>query len=157
MVPPLIFDISQLDLNSVQYDAAAVERVNPHRGHMRQIDGIIHMPPEMDRAVAFKDVKADEFWVAGHIPGRPLFPGVLMIEAAAQLASFVFLSRTPEVKFLGFAGVDDVKFRGQVVPGDKLILLGKEIEYRRRRIICAGQGLVNGTTVFEVTITGMPF
>jgi 3-hydroxyacyl-[acyl-carrier-protein] dehydratase len=95
--------------------------------------------------------------VAGHIPGRPLFPGVLMVEAAAQLASFVFLHRMPHVKFLGFSGLNDVKFRGQVVPGDRLILLDKGVEFRPRRIICEAQGLVNGTTVFEATIIGMPF
>ena len=117
MVPPLLFDLSAIDLNHVQHGVADVERVNPHRGQMRLLDGIIHTPPEKDRAVAFKDVRDDEFWVAGHIPGRPLMPGVLMIEAGAQLASFVYLSRMPEVKFLGFSGVDDVKFRGQVGAG----------------------------------------
>ena len=157
MVPPLLFDLTGIDLNHVQHGVDAVERVNPHRGAMRLLDGIIHMPPAMDRAVAFKDVTADEFWVPGHIPGRPLMPGVLMIEAGAQLASFVYLSRMPDVKFLGFSGVDDVKFRGQVVPGDRLILLGLEVEFRPRRIICKGQGLVRGTTVFEGTIIGMPF
>jgi len=156
MVPPILFDLSNINLNAVEHDVDAIERVNPHRGHMRMLDGIIYMSPEQDRAVAFKDVRADEFWVPGHIPGRPIFPGVLMIEAAAQLASFVSLHRLPGVKFLGFAGVDHVKFRGQVVPGDRLLFLGKEVEFRPRRIICQGQGLVNGTTVFEATIIGMP-
>lgn len=156
MVPALLFDLSGIDLNQTQYDVAAIERVNPHRGAMRLLDGVIHMPPEKDRALAYKDVRAEEFWVPGHIPGRPLFPGVLMIEAAAQLASFVFLSRMPAVKFLGFAGVEDVKFRGQVVPGQRLLLLGKQVEFRPRRIICQAQGLVGGTTVFEGTIIGMP-
>lgn len=157
MAPTSLFDLSGINLDQVQFDAAAIEATNPHRGHMRLIDGIIHMPPEMDRVVAFKDVRADEFWVPGHIPGRPLLPGVLMIEAAAQVASFVFLRRMPGVKFLGFSGVDNVKFRGQVVPGDRLILLGKEVETRPRRIICEGQGWVRGTLVFEARITGMPF
>jgi 3-hydroxyacyl-[acyl-carrier-protein] dehydratase len=159
MVPTTLFDLSGIDLQKVQLGVDEVERTNPHRGHMRLLDGIIWLPPAsevLDRGVAFKDVKADEFWVAGHIPGRPLFPGVLMIEAAAQLASFVFLRRTPGVKFLGFSGVDDVKFRGQVVPGDRLVLLGKEVDCRPRRIICDAQGFVRGTMVFEARITGMP-
>lgn len=156
MVPPLIFDISNIDLNHTEFDAAGIEKVNPHRGLMRLLDGIIHVSPEKDEAVAYKNVHADEFWVPGHIPGRPILPGVLIIEASAQMASFVFLQRMPGTKFLGFAGVDDVKFRGQVVPGDRLILLGKLVEFRPRRIICKSQALVNGTTVFEGTIIGMP-
>jgi 3-hydroxyacyl-[acyl-carrier-protein] dehydratase len=123
---------------------------------MRMLDGIIDLPPELDRIVAFKDVRDDEFWVPGHIPGRPIFPGVLMIEAAAQVASFVAIKRMPGIKFIGFAGVDDVKFRGQVVPGDRLILLGLGVDFRPRRLICKAQGLVRGTRVFEATITGMP-
>jgi len=107
-------------------------------------------------AVAWRDVRDDEFWVPGHIPGRPLFPGVLMIEAAAQLASFMVLRRLPDHDFLGFAGVDDVKFRGQVVPGDRLYVLMEQTEFRRRRCICNTQGLVRGEIVFEATITGMP-
>ena len=156
MVPSLLFDISHLDLDQVQLDTAAVEATNPHRGHMRMLDGVIWMPPEMDRGVAYKDIGADEFWVAGHIPGRPLFPGVLMIEAGAQLASLIFVKRMPGMKFLGFSGVDDVKFRGQVVPGDRLLILGKQLELRPRRSICAVQGLVRGNMVFEAVITGMP-
>src|SRR5688572_28756135 len=81
MVPPHLFDLSAIDLNTVQHDAAAVERVNPHRGAMRMLDGVIHLSPDQEYALAFKDVRDDEFWVPGHIPGRPIFPGVLMIEA----------------------------------------------------------------------------
>ncbi|MCK4625241.1 MAG: beta-hydroxyacyl-ACP dehydratase, partial [Phycisphaerae bacterium] len=55
----------------------------------------------------------------------------------------------------GFGGVDDVKFRGQVVPGDRIIMLGKMVEMRKRRCIGAVQGFVNGQMVFEGTITGM--
>lgn len=157
MVPPLLFDISRIDLDRVQFGVEEIEKTNPHRGHMRMIDGIIDVTPDLEQVVAYKDVRPDEFWVAGHIPGRPLFPGVLMIEAAAQVASFVAIKRLPGAKFVGFAGVDDVKFRGQVVPGDRLILLGKGVDFRPRRIVCLAQGLVRGTTVFEAKITGMPF
>jgi 3-hydroxyacyl-[acyl-carrier-protein] dehydratase len=156
MVPTLLFPLDGIDLSQTQHGVEEIERVNPHRGDMRLLDGIIWLPPEKDRGLAFKDIKADEFWVPGHIPGRPLFPGVLMIEAAAQLASFVYLSRGTGAKFLGFSGVEAVKFRGQVVPGDRLLLLGKAVDIRPRRIICDAQGLVNGTMVFEARITGMP-
>ncbi|MCC7191150.1 MAG: beta-hydroxyacyl-ACP dehydratase [Phycisphaeraceae bacterium] len=157
MVPPLLFDISQINLDHVQFGVDEIEKTNPHRGHMRMIDGINYMSDDLERIVAFKDVRADEFWVPGHIPGRPLFPGVLMIEAAAQVASFVAIKRLPGTAFVGFAGVEEVKFRGQVVPGDRLVLLGVGIDLRPRRIICQAQGLLRGTIVFEAKIIGMPF
>jgi 3-hydroxyacyl-[acyl-carrier-protein] dehydratase len=156
MVPSLLLDLSRFDLNRVLYDVAEIERVNPHRGAMRLLDGVIHMDEKITEGIAFKAVRSDEFWVPGHIPGRPLFPGVLMIEAAAQLASFLALHRMPGVKFLGFAGVDAVKFRGQVRPGERLIIFGKEVEFRPRRVIFAAQAVVNGTLVFEGTVIGMP-
>ena len=159
MVPPLIFDLSSIDLDRVQIDVAGIEKINAHRGDMRMLDGIIYANDEFTEAVAFKDVDADEFWVAGHIPGRPLFPGVLMIEAAAQLASFLTMYHVgvqgDQDRFIGFVGADAVKFRGQVVPGDRLVLLSKIIKLRRNRCTCASQGLVGGVMAFEAEITGM--
>jgi 3-hydroxyacyl-[acyl-carrier-protein] dehydratase len=156
MAPTLLFDISGLDLHHVQYDAAAIERINPHRGVMRLLDGINFATPDFGQAVAFKDVRPDEFWVPGHIPGRPLFPGVLMVEAGAQLATYLTLRRLGHVKFMGFVGLDKVKFRGMVVPGDRLTLLCQCVECRPRRSICDVQGVVGGNIVFESRITGMP-
>ena len=156
MAPQLIFDISNIDLDQVVVGVDEIERINPHRGEMRMLDGVIWESHEASEALAFRDVRADEFWVPGHIPGRPVLPGVLMIEAAAQLASFLFLRRLGEPCFMGFAGVDKVKFRGQVVPGDRFFLLCKEIEFRRRRSICTTQGVVKGQLVFEALVTGMP-
>ncbi len=158
MVPSLILDLADVDLDHVQYDTPAVERVNPHRGSMRMLDGVLHVSDDLAEAVAFKDIRHDEFWVPGHIPNRPLFPGVLMIEAAAQLASFLTklrLGPADQDAFVGFVGAEGVKFRGQVKPGVRLLVLGKLIEFRRRRSVCLGQGLVQGHLVFEVTVKGM--
>jgi 3-hydroxyacyl-[acyl-carrier-protein] dehydratase len=156
MAPTLLFDLDTLDLDQTIHDISAIEQVNPHRAPMRMLDGILWEKPELTHAVAYRDVRDDEFWVPGHIPGRPLFPGVLMLEAAAQLASFMVLRRLPDCDFLGFAGVDGVKFRGQVVPGDRLLVLMEQLELRKRRCVCQTQGVVDGTIVFEAKITGMP-
>lgn len=156
MAPQLLFDISDIDLSQTVLGVDDIERVNPHRGAMRMIDGITWISEDKNRAIAFKDVRADEFWVPGHIPGRPLFPGVLMLEAAAQLASYLTVIRMPGLKFMGFVGLDHVKFRGQVVPGDRLYIIGEGVECRARRSICNAQGLVRGSLTFEATITGMP-
>jgi 3-hydroxyacyl-[acyl-carrier-protein] dehydratase len=155
MAPQLLFDISDIDYGREAYDTAAVEKVNPHRGAMRMIDAITYATDDLKHTLAYRDVREDEFWVAGHIPGRPIFPGVLMVEAGAQLASFVCLSKQG-IEFMGFVGLEDVKFRGQVVPGDRLHILCELVELRARRSKSHVQGLVNGQLVFEATIIGMP-
>ncbi|XAL99968.1 beta-hydroxyacyl-ACP dehydratase [Phycisphaeraceae bacterium D3-23] len=156
MAPSLLYDLSQHDLNRQVQDVAFIESVNPHRGDMRLLDGIIWEDIPNSRAIAYKDVRDDEFWVPGHIPGRPIFPGVLMVEAAAQLASYLTLRLFEELDFLGFAGVDAVKFRGTVVPGDRLYILIEGTNMKPRRSICNAQGIVGDRLVFEAKITGMP-
>jgi len=153
----LFIDLSTIDLDRVIYDVEAIEQVNLQRYEMRHLDGIIHLDPEAGYVVGFKDVTDDEFWVRGHIPGRPLFPGVLMIEAAAQLASFAVKKKlSSETRFVGFGGVEQVKFRMQVTPGQRLYLIGKFLEVRRRRFKLAAQGVVENQLVFEATVIGMP-
>lgn len=158
MPPALLIDLNSLDLSKVLFDAAEIEKVNPHRFEMRQLDGIIHMDNEQVLCVGYKDVTEREFWVRGHIPGRPIMPGVVIVEAAAQLASFHVIKAVAQSsqKFIGFGGIDKVKFRGAVVPVDRLYLVVKLIDYRPRRFICAAQGFVKNQMVFEAEITGMP-
>ncbi len=156
MPPKYLVDIDNIDMDKVQYDAEAIEAVNPHRFEMRMIDGITYMDVEAGEIIAFKDVRDDEFWVRGHIPGRPIFPGVLMIEAAAQMSSFGARHALEVAKFIGFGGIKDVKFRHQVIPGDRLYILGKFIEVRPRRFTMSVQGLVNGKMTFQATVVGMP-
>ena len=157
MAPQLLFDISEFASNNLLHGPEYIESFNPHRGSMRMIDGILweEITP-LPRALGFKEIKDDEFWVPGHIPGRPVFPGVLMIEAAAQFASYLTMRLFDKVEFIGFAGVTDVKFRGQVVPGDRFHMLIEGTNMKPRRSICHAQGVVNGQLVFEGTITGMP-
>jgi 3-hydroxyacyl-[acyl-carrier-protein] dehydratase len=79
-----------------------------------------------------------------------------MCEAAAQLCSFYYKKFTATDKFVGFGGLDDVKFRGQVAPGDRLIIIARNTELNRRRSTFDVQGVVNGKIVFEGVIIGMP-
>ena len=152
-----LFDISQIDLSQVAMSQQRIDQFNPHRGHMRQLDHIIWMNEDATDGLGVKYVRDDEFWVPGHIPGRPLLPGVLMIEAVAQLCSLLHQVRpnADRSRFLGFTRCDSVAFRGQVVPGDTLYLLGHEISFRPRRFISNAQAMVDGNIVFEATITGM--
>jgi 3-hydroxyacyl-[acyl-carrier-protein] dehydratase len=158
MPPALLVNLDAIDLSHVVFDAAAIEKINPHRYEMRQLDAVVWHDPATGSVVGYKDVTDREFWVRGHIPGRPLMPGVIMVEAAAQLASFYvrYLNLQKGDRFIGFGGIEDVKFRGTVVPGNRLYLLGTLLENRPRRFICAAQGVVDKQMVFQARIIGMP-
>jgi 3-hydroxyacyl-[acyl-carrier-protein] dehydratase len=155
MPPQLLFDPSTLDLNNVMLDQEGIGKINPQSFEFAMLDGVYLMDYESGNMAGYRDVRDDEFWVRGHIPGRPLFPGCLMIETAAQLVSYFAMSQEPERGFLGFGGVDNVKFRGSVVPGQRILMLGKILERRTRRWIGATQALVDGKFVYEGTITGV--
>jgi 3-hydroxyacyl-[acyl-carrier-protein] dehydratase len=155
MPPALLVDISKIDLSKVVFDRDAICAVNPQSYEMQQLDGIIWYSKEANEVLGFKDVTDREFWVRGHIPGRPLMPGVIMVEAAAQLSSFYVKKIVGLEGFIGFAGIEEAKFRQTVVPGQRLLLLGKLLKYNPRKFVFAVQGLVNNTMVFEVTVSGM--
>jgi len=160
MPPPLLFDLSQIDLTKEPvFDKAAVEKVNPQRYEMQQLDGILWFNKDKMQILGYKDVTQREFWVRGHIPGRPLMPGVVMIEAGAQLAGFFVKQVFKEEGFIGFAGIEGVKFRSVVEPGQRLYLLGHITKYSRRthttRVETDVQGVVNDTIAFEAVVTGM--
>jgi 3-hydroxyacyl-[acyl-carrier-protein] dehydratase len=156
MPPPVILDPSTLDLSRLLADREEIMRVNPHRHEFALLDGIVHW--DLDNLVfaGYHDVRDDAWWVRGHIPGRPLFPGVLMIEAAAQLASYLTHRILGLEGFTGFAGVDKVKFRGVIIPPARYVIVGRGKQIKRRRTICETQGFVGNTMVFEGEIIGMP-
>ena len=156
MPPPLLFDLSKIDLKAKPvFDRETIEKVNPQRYEMQHLDGILWYDKEKYLVLGYKDVTENEFWVRGHIPGRPLMPGVIMIEAAAQLLSF-FVKHVYDVKgFIGFASIDEAKFRSTVVPGQRLYLLGHITVFKSRKYSAYIQGLVDGTMAFETTVSGM--
>ena len=156
MPPPAILDPSTLDFSKVLITREQIRVANPQRFEFELLDGLVYADQAALTYAGFHDVKADDWWVRGHVPGRPLFPGVLMIEVAAQLASYVGRTLFSEIPFFGFGGVDEVKFRGAVIPPERFIIIGKCIEARRRRVICSTQGFVKDTMVFEGLITGLP-
>jgi len=156
MPPRLLFDLSKIDLTQKPvFDRPDIEQVNPQRFEMQHLDAIVWYDKGKRLVLGYKDVTENEFWVRGHIPDRPLMPGVIMVESAAQLLSF-FVRKIYEVEgFIGFAGIESTKFRSAVVPGQRLYLLGHIIKFKSRRYTAEIQGVVQGTMVFETEVSGM--
>lgn len=156
MPPPVILDPAQIDLAQVVMDKGQINAAIPHRFEFSLVDAVVYVDQSSGTYAGYHDVKPDAFWVRGHIPGRPLLPGVLMIECAAQLASIMYRRYFPDSGFIGFTGVDGVKFRGVVQPPARLLIIGRMVEAKPRRVICDSQGFVAGQMIFEGRITGMP-
>jgi 3-hydroxyacyl-[acyl-carrier-protein] dehydratase len=157
MPPEHHFDVSQLDLGRVLADKEAIRQVNPQRYDFEQLDAIVFVDPGQHLIVGYKDVHADEFWVRGHIPNYPLLPGVLMCEAAAQLCAYYIRSQNlMGAEFMGFGGMENVRFRNPVFPGERLVLVAKALKVHRRQTVCNVQGFVNGALVFHGDIIGVP-
>ena len=157
MAPALLFDLTQIDLTAAPlFDKKAISAINPQQFEMQQLDGILWCDRRKECILGYKDVTDKEFWVRGHIPGRPLMPGVMQIEAGAQLLSFFVTKIYQERGFVGFGGIERAKFRATVEPGCRLYLLGHITEARRgRKYACDIQGVVADTLVFEATIFGL--
>ncbi|MHB1426516.1 MAG: 3-hydroxyacyl-ACP dehydratase FabZ family protein [Gemmataceae bacterium] len=157
MPPELHLDPSQLTFNRVLADRREIEKVNPQRFEMEQLTGILHVDTSQHLIAGYKEVTADEFWVRGHMPDYPLMPGVLMCEAAAQLCSYYIMTNgLTQGDFLGFGGMENVRFRGPVRPGDRLVLIAKGTKMHRRQCIFSVQGFVGSTMVFQADIIGVP-
>lgn len=156
MPPSQLFDLSKIDLNTEPvFTRADIEKENPQRYEMEQLDGILWHDKPSRMVLGYRDIREDDFWVRGHIPEMPLMPGVIMIEAAAQLLSF-YVKRVFEVEgFIGFSGIESAKFRSQVKPGDRLLLLGHITSIKSRKFSADIQGVVGDTMVFETKVSGM--
>ena len=156
MPPKSFVDLDSIDFDTLVADQEAIRECNKQRYEMEHLNGVVHLDLEEGVCVGYKDVTDDEFWVRGHIPGRPLLPGVIMCEAAAQLCSYFYVEATETERFLGFAGMRDVKFRRAVEPAARLVLVAKATRISPRRSEFDCQGFVDGKLVFEAGIIGMP-
>ncbi|TWT87435.1 3-hydroxyacyl-[acyl-carrier-protein] dehydratase FabZ [Pseudobythopirellula maris] len=136
----------------------AIRELIPQRGAMEQLTGIIHDDPEAGIVAGFKDLTDEEFWVPGHMPGMPLMPGVMMCEAAAQICSyFVMAHDLLGCEMLGFGGLDEVRFRGAVRPGDRFVVVAQKTQVRRGAMIrCRFQCFVGEALVCEGQLRGIP-
>ncbi|MBT3339529.1 MAG: beta-hydroxyacyl-ACP dehydratase [Planctomycetes bacterium] len=161
MATELLIDPSQYPLDQIYMTGTECGRFNPQRFEFAQITNVLSLDKEANLIVAHRHV-GDEFWARGHLPGRPLFPGVLMIECMAQCASVHAHLQTPlpEGGFIGFGGIDDVRFREPVTPGTDLLIAGSVLKASPKRSYFKWKGQMmklDGTIVAEATVTGVGF
>ena len=158
MPPPSLFPLDSLDFDNPEFDLDEVRKVNPQRHEMEQLTAVLQVDCDTHTLAGYKDISDDEFWITGHMPGFPLMPGVVMCECAAQLAGFY--ARKYKIlggDYVGFGGMNDVKFRYPVFPGDRLLLMATVTKIRpNRRAEFDFQGYVADRMVFCGSMFGVP-
>ena len=155
----LIVDLASIDFSNIVADLDEIRRHNPQRDAMEQLTAIVLDDPERQICVGYRDLADEgEFWHSGHMPGIPLMPGVIMCEVAAQVCSFH--SHRHDLlgcDVMGFGGLDNVRFRGIVHPGDRLTVACQVTNVRRGRMVAARfQGFVGESRACEGEIRGVP-
>lgn len=154
----LILEPSSLDYSNVIADQEEIRKYNPQRFEMEQLTAIVFEDLERHVCAGYKDITFDEFWVRGHMPNMPLMPGVVMLEAAAQMCSY--FSQKYDLlgaAMVGFGGLEDVRFRDPVIPGDRLVLVCEMTRLRRGRLVVTKfQGFVRNSLAVEGVLKGIP-
>ncbi|HKW79328.1 MAG TPA: 3-hydroxyacyl-ACP dehydratase FabZ [Candidatus Limnocylindria bacterium] len=131
-------------------DRDAIQKVIPHREPFLLLDRVVELEPGK-RAVAEKDVRADDWWFAGHFPGRPIMPGVLQVEALAQTAAVCAMALPEFEGGMGlFAGIDEIRFKRIVLPGETLRLEAVMLKLQR----AFGRAKVTASVNGEVSTEG---
>ncbi len=153
-----LVDPKDIDFDNVVADLEAIREYNPQRHEMEQLTAIVYCNEETMTCAGYKDITEGEVWVRGHMPQMPLMPGVFMCEAAAQLCSYVTQRfDLLGAEMVGFGGMNEVRFRGPVVPGDRLVIACRRVRSRRGRLILSDfQGIVGETIVVDGQIIGVP-
>lgn len=155
----LIVDPAEFDVNRVVADIEEIRRYNPQRFEMEQLSAIVFEDPVNRRCAGIKDVTANEFWVRGHMPGMPLMPGVIVLEAAAQLCSY-FTQKYDLLggaKMVGLGGFEDVRFREPIRIGDRLFIACEQVKLRPGAVIISRfQVFVKGSLVAAGAMKGIP-
>ena len=134
-------------------DVNEIQKILPHRYPFLFVDGIVEME-RLKRVVGVKNVTINESFFQGHFPGKPIMPGVLIIEAMAQTGGLLLLQEVPdrENKLLYFVAVDGARFRRPVVPGDQLKLEITVISWRGDFCKLEGRATVDGQLAAEATL-----
>lgn len=152
---PLILDFSEYDVHHVIADIEEIRRFNPQRFEMEQLTAICFEDSDRGVCVGYKDLSQNDFWTRGHMPGMPLMPGVIMCEAAAQLSSYYARRFNLMGGIVGFGGLEEVRFRGVVRPGDRFVIVVRLLKLRRSIMTCEFQCFVQQNLVCEGILKGV--
>lgn len=138
------------------WDIEWIQSVLPHRYPILLVDRVLEMEPRK-RIVAIKNVTINEPVFTGHFPGRPVFPGVLLIEGMAQAGGLLLLQEIPdrERKLLYFASIEEARFRRPVVPGDQVRYEIEVIKLRKTYCKLTAKALVDGEVAAEAVLSSV--
>lgn len=137
-----------------EMDIERIQSILPHRYPFLLVDRVLEVEPGK-RIVAIKNVTANEPFFIGHFPGKPIMPGVLQLEAMAQVGGLLLLNQleNPEDKLVFFTGIDKVKFRKPVVPGDQIRFELEAVRVRTKFTKMVGRGYVDDRVVVEAELS----
>lgn len=135
------------------YDIQAIQKILPHRFPFLLVDRVLELEINK-RVVAIKNVTINEPFFQGHFPGHPIMPGVLVIEAMAQVGGICFLvDPANEGKILYLAGVDNARFRKPVLPGDQIRFETEVLSLRPKIGKIHGKAIIDGKVAVEAELT----
>lgn len=135
------------------FNADEIQRILPHREPFLLVDAVLELEPRK-RVVAVKNVRGDEPYFKGHFPGYPVMPGVLIVEAIAQAGGFMLMKEVEnrDGKLMYFAGIEEVRFRRPVMPGDTLRLEVEMVYWRNNICKMTGKAFVGDQVAAEATV-----
>ena len=137
-----------------EHDIQDIMEMLPHRYPFLLVDRVLELIPD-DKIVALKNVTINEPFFQGHFPGKPVMPGVLIIEALAQAGGILaYMTAPPEKRnrLIYFMGMDKVRFRKVVLPGDQIIFEAKILKFRSKVAKMSGTATVDGQLVAEAEL-----
>ncbi len=157
-MPRELVDLESLDLTQDVLPEERIRAILPHDYEFKLIDGVCHLDKEEGVVVGYKDWDDNPWWARGHIPGRPIMPGVLICEGAAQIATLLLkiIEDIADEEFVGLGGLDKVRHRGQVTPPSRVYFVSRKgIKSGRRIARYPAQAFCDGKMVMEMELLGV--